>query len=242
MNDFRSKLYDRYVSSFKDHQSHPDETSLQRYWEWCRHKYMPIMVSIPHDADVVDLGCGAGQMMEFLQLQGFSQVRGIDISSEQIEIARSRGLNAEIQDAFAFLETHKDSLDVLVALDFFEHFSKSELLELMRLIQGALRPGGHLLLQTPNGQGLFPGQVIYGDLTHLTIFTPESMTNLLRLSNFQNIVFYEAGPAPIDIKGRVRTWMWRLVCAMANIVRLVETGKTQEIWTENLICYCRKLS
>lgn len=240
MSDFRTELYERYVSSFKGKQSQQDEADLARYWAWCRHKYLPIINSIPRHVAVLDLGCGAGQMMEFLKNEGFTNVQGIDISREQVDIAHSRGLNAEVGDAITFLKAHQNTFGLLVAFDFFEHFTKAELLELMELIRSALAPGGYLLLQTPNGQGLFPGQIIYGDLTHMTIFTPGSMTNLLRLSNFEQITFYESGPAPIDIKGHVRLWLWRLIRFMANAARVVETGKTQQIWTENLICFCRK--
>jgi SAM-dependent methyltransferase len=240
MPDFRFELYKRYVSSFKGSQSQQGEASLRRYWAWCRHKYLPIIDAIPRQAAVLDLGCGSGAMLEFLKNEGFTHARGVDVSQEQVEIARSRGLNAEVQDAVAFLRAHENSFDLLVAFDFFEHFTKAELLELVSLIHSTLKPGGYLLLQTPNGCGLLPGQVIYGDLTHMTIFTPESITNLLRLSNFEQIVFYETGPAPIDLKGRVRGCLWQMIRTMANIARLVETGKKQPIWTENLICCCRK--
>lgn len=240
MNDFRTELYERYVSSFKGSHSRPSEAELKRYWAWCRHKYLPIINALPREAAVLDLGCGAGQMLEFLKDEGFTNAQGVDISREQVEIARSRGLNAEVGDAIAFLKAHENAFDLLVAFDFFEHFSKSELLSLSGLILNALKPGGYLLLQTPNGQGLFPGQIIYGDLTHMTIFTPESMTNLLRLSNFEQITFYESGPAPIDTKGQLRLLAWRAIRFLANTVRLIETGKTQQIWTENLICCCRK--
>lgn len=240
MSDFRAELYERYVSGFKGLQTQPTEASLRRYWAWCRHKYLPIIGAVPRGAAVLDLGCGSGAMMEFLKNEGFTDVRGVDISQEQVDIARSRGLNADVQDAVAFLKAHVNTFDLLVAFDFFEHFTKTELLELAPLIHRALKPGGYLLLQTPNGQGLFPGQVIHGDLTHMTIFTPESMTNLLRLSQFEQIEFYETGPAPFDLKGRIRCWLWQIIRVLANGARIIETGKSQQIWTENLICCCRK--
>jgi cyclopropane fatty-acyl-phospholipid synthase-like methyltransferase len=240
MSDFRVELYERYVSSFKGKQSQQDEAQLARYWAWCHHKYLPIIGSIPRQAAVLDLGCGAGQMLEFLKNEGFNNARGVDISQEQVDIARGRGLNAEVGDAIAFLKAHENSFDLLIAFDFFEHFTKAELLELTGLILNTLKPGGYLLLQTPNGEGLFPGQIVYGDLTHMTIFTPGAMTNLLRLSNFEQIAFYESGPAPIDTKGQIRLILWRIIRGMANAARVIETGKTQQIWTENLICCCRK--
>jgi hypothetical protein len=50
--------------------------------------------------------------------------------------------------------------------------SREELMRLLRRMRSALRVDRILILQTPNGQGLFPGRVICRDLTHLTIFDP----------------------------------------------------------------------
>jgi 2-polyprenyl-3-methyl-5-hydroxy-6-metoxy-1,4-benzoquinol methylase len=240
MSDFRVKLYERYVSSFKGRQSEQSQAELARYWQWCQAKYQPIIQALPRDSVVLDLGCGAGAMMQFLVNMGFQQVQGIDISEEQIQIAQRQGLNAQVADAWAYLEANANAFDLIVAFDFFEHFTRDELLEITPLIWRALRPDGRLLLQTPNGSGLFPGQVMYGDLTHMTIFTPESMTNLLRLTQFADIQFYETGPAAIDTKGRIRLALWRLIRLGVNTIRLIETGKRLEIVTENFICYCRK--
>lgn len=95
-------------------------------------------------------------------------------------------------------------------------------------------------MQTPNGQGLFPHQVIYGDLTHYTIFTTDSLQQILRLVGFSDIEFSETGPVPANLKGRVRVSLWKLIKFIANTVRKIETGKSQNVWTENIICCCQK--
>jgi hypothetical protein len=73
--------------------------------------------------------------------------------------------------------------------DFVEHFHKDELLRLLPLINRALQADGILLLQTPNGERLFSQQVIHADLTHLTIFSPDSLRQLLALTGFDEIRF-----------------------------------------------------
>src|SRR5205823_419899 len=121
-------------------------------------------------------------------------------------------------------------------VDVLEHFSREELVVLAPRVLAALRPGGRLIVQTANGAGLFPRQVIYGDLTHLTIFTPESLRQLLRRFGFQNLTFYETGPIPIRLRGKLNVALWSATKAIANLIRQVETGKRQAIWTENFIC------
>ena len=234
------ELYERYVSTFKGRAERSVERDLAGFFAWCDHKYAPLLADVPRDASILELGCGPGHMMTYLRDKGFGNVEGIDISAEQVEIAARAGLRAAVADVFAHLDGRR-RWNVLLALDFVEHFGKDELMRLVPAMRDALEPGGILILQTPNGAGLFPHQIVYGDLTHMTIFTPESLRQLLRLHGLGEFRFAETGPAPKDLRGRLRLAAWRCIRGAANLVRAVETGKTQEIWTENLICRCRRI-
>ena len=217
-----------------------DAQSLQRHLQWCGHKYGPLLAGISRDAPVLEVGCGPGNLLLYLAGEGFTRARGIDISEEQVEIALERGLQAEVADAFEFLPRVAGEYEAVFAIDFVEHFERGELLELLQLIYQALGNDGWLIIQTPNGQGLFPQQVIHADLTHLTILSPSSLRQALHLVGFHDIRFEETGPVPKGVKGRVRALLWQVVKMAANLIRMIETGKTQRIWTENLICVARK--
>jgi 2-polyprenyl-3-methyl-5-hydroxy-6-metoxy-1,4-benzoquinol methylase len=248
LSDFRTELYERYVSTFKGDAQDAEASSgtaisapdLGDYLGWFQYKYLPLFEGLPADSRILELGCGPGDMIDFLGQSGFSAVEGIDLSPEQIRIATNRGLTARVADVFEFLASSQQKYRVILAFDFVEHFSKDELVRLVPAMHAALEPGGHLLLQTANGQGLFPGQVAYGDLTHLTIFTPESLMQILRLWNFEDFRFVETGPVPVTVNGKIRLLAWKLITWCANQIRKIESGKTQEIWTENMICRCTK--
>jgi 2-polyprenyl-3-methyl-5-hydroxy-6-metoxy-1,4-benzoquinol methylase len=235
--DFRGQLYDRYVSTFKGER---DDAADQRWYRWSEHKLVPLLLGLPPEAAILDLGCGAGQMLQLLKDHGFTNASGLDVSEEQVRLAADRGLKAVAGDAFDHLGSARAAFDAITALDLIEHFEKAEQALLFDSIYAALRPGGRLIIETPNGEGLFAGQVIYGDLTHLTIFTESSLSQLLRLTGFERIEFYETGPAPKDLRGRIRVQLWRIVRLFANLGRLIESGETQRLWTKNLICCCRK--
>jgi 2-polyprenyl-3-methyl-5-hydroxy-6-metoxy-1,4-benzoquinol methylase len=235
--DSRQQFYSRYVSAFKGPR---DDAADVRWYRWSEHKLVPLLRDLARGASVLDLGCGAGQMLQLLKDQGFTEVSGIDVSAEQVRLATDRGLNATVGDVFQHLRASQSGFDAITALDFVEHFDKSEQIPLFDSIYVALRPGGRLIIETPNGEGLFASQVIYGDLTHLTIFSEGSLSQILRLTGFERIEFYETGPTPKDLKGRIRLLLWRVVRLVANSGRLIETGETQRIWTKNLICSCRK--
>ena len=74
----------------------------------------------------------------------------------------------------------------------------------------------------------------------MTIFTDGSLRQLLRPFGFDRFTFRETGPAPVGAKGRVRALAWSVIRMLANAARKIETGKTQRIWTENVICACRR--
>jgi SAM-dependent methyltransferase len=238
--DFRQELYRRYVSAFASHSSQVDERVLEAYWEWCEHKFLPLLDGLDRGGRVLELGCGPGYMLDFLKRHGFTNAEGIDVSDEQVRRAAERGLTARVADVFEALASEESSLEAVIAIDFVEHFSRDEVLRLFPAVHRALRPGGLLLLQTPNGEGLFSGSVVHGDLTHLTIFTAESLAQALRLAGFHDLAFQETGPVPRGIKERLRVLLWKLVKLAANTIRRIEHGKRQELWTENIICSCRK--
>ena len=230
--DFRAALYSRYVSGFKGEANLDGDVSFA----WWDHKYLPLLDDLERSAPVLEIGCGAGGLLAYLERRGFSHAQGIDISAEQVARARQRGVNAEVGDVFEFLQRHQGGFAVILAVDVLEHFARDELIRLAPLLHTALKPGGRLLVQTANGAGLFPRQVIYGDLTHMTIFTPESLAQLLRPNGFVDFGFYETGPIPIRLRGKLDVALWAGLKAIANVVRSVETGKRQAIWTENFIC------
>ena len=240
MPDFRDSFYHHYVSKFKESGSQLDGDAVNYYFRWCEDKYLPLFKGMGPDANILELGCGPGYMLEFLRRQGYRYVKGIDISKEQVDLAKERGCDAEVINVSEFLGRTEEVFDAIIALDFIEHFQKEELIPLVQLIFKSLNNGGRLILHTPNGAGLFPGQIIYGDLTHLTIFTPHSMKQLLKAAGFNNFAFYETTLVPRNILGGFRLLLWKMIKFFASSIRRIETGKVQTIWTENMICACEK--
>ncbi len=230
--EVRATLYRRYVSTFK---GAPDLAS-QAADEWWDHKYLPLLADLDRAAPILEVGCGSGGLLAYLGRRGFSQAGGVDVSPEQVELARQRGVAVECGDALDHLHDSGRTYGAIVAVDVLEHLTGDEALALAQASLDALRPGGRVVIQTANGAGLLAGQVIYGDLTHQTIFTPESLGQLLRAVGFNNLGFWETGPIPIRLRGKVNVALWALMKRLANVARSVETGKTQSIWTENFIC------
>lgn len=239
--DYRKTFYDSYVSTFKTEHLDTDPRVRKDALLGIKHRFGPIFKDCKHDLSILEIGCGPGYLMEYLTNFGFKDVVGIDLSEEQINVARSRGLNAKNADAIDYLSEITNKYDIIIAIDFIEHLHREEILELFRYVQLALRTDGMIVIQTPNGEGLFPQHVIYGDLTHSTIFTENSLKQLLQLTGFRKITVQETGPIPKNLKGIIRVVLWKYITFIAKTIRLIEAGKYHSIWTENILCTAVKL-
>jgi 2-polyprenyl-3-methyl-5-hydroxy-6-metoxy-1,4-benzoquinol methylase len=238
-NDFRVDLYNKYISTFKQFIGNESTANIKSDYKYYRKIFYPILKEFRKSASIIEVGCGSGYILQFLNQEGFQSLYGIDISEEQIEKAKAKGLQTDVKDVFEFFDTNDKKYDIVFALDFVEHFYKQELIKLFTGIRGIMNENGILIIRTPNGQGLFPGRIVYGDLTHLTIFNPDSLTQILRLTGFSKINFYETGPVSKNLIGFVRVVLWNIIKIFVKAIKTIETGEFNEILTQEFICTAR---
>ena len=239
-SDYRKKLYEKYNLSYKIYLSDFNSKSIISMWKSYDYMYLPLISSYPKDTAILDLGCGRGYMLEYLKNHNYNNLKGIDISEEQIEFAHKKGFDVKVSDAIEYLENNVSKFKLIFALDFVEHFYKEELFPLFEGIFSSLEEGGSLIMHTPNGQAIISPKMIYGDLTHLTIFTPASAQQILRIVGFKDIECYEPEPVPKNIKGIIRLILWKIIKLSFNLIRLVEIGTTEKILTQNFIVSAKK--
>jgi len=145
---------------------------------------------LPKDkkAKILVLGPGLGHEVWTLNRMGYSNVLGVDIDAEQVEIAKSMGINCVYADALEFLEKSQEAYDAILAFNFIEHFDLENALKLCRLCYLRLSKGGVLILLTPNAANPLATRNIYRDLTHRIAFTENSIVQLLNLAGFNRII------------------------------------------------------
>jgi 2-polyprenyl-3-methyl-5-hydroxy-6-metoxy-1,4-benzoquinol methylase len=105
--------------------------------------------------EVLDFGCGHGHFSLALAAAGASHVVGIDADAGLIDAARARvpeGLPVTFEVASALRAD--GAFDYAVLNDLTEHLSDAELAEVISEVGRVLRPGGKLLIHTPNGLAL----------------------------------------------------------------------------------------
>jgi 2-polyprenyl-3-methyl-5-hydroxy-6-metoxy-1,4-benzoquinol methylase len=139
-------------------------------------------------AHILDVGCGAGYFLYFLDKQGYVNYEGIDISPQQVAHCRAHVTpRAEVADAFDYLDGKEGSFDMILAHDVLEHVAKDRLAAFTKKLFAALKPGGILIVRVPNMSNPLAAHGRYIDLTHEVGFTERSLHQLLYLSGFRDI-------------------------------------------------------
>jgi SAM-dependent methyltransferase len=147
-------------------------------------------------AGVLDLGCGRGEMLETLRAAGIA-ARGIDLHEESIALCRSKGLEAERADLFAYLAALSDSsLGGLVCCQVVEHLPPERLPELLRLAHAKLRAGALIAIETPNPECLaIFATHFYIDPTHRHPIPPALASFYLEEAGFGRVEIERLSPA-----------------------------------------------
>ncbi|WP_083777061.1 class I SAM-dependent methyltransferase [Desulfohalobium retbaense] len=147
MKDYRLRLYERYVSSHVGEVSQGRSQSRDPLYKRIIKKHFP---ADKDDAPILELGCGHGAFIRKMSEYGYTNIQGVDFSSEQVDIAKKFGIsNVRQKDLMQELEeSANNTYDLIIAIDVIEHFNKMELLKLLDKINLVLNEGVHSLLAT----------------------------------------------------------------------------------------------
>jgi SAM-dependent methyltransferase len=213
---FRERLYDAYYSTtFRRANPATDEDYRMRA-RILRQVLLPHLPAA-HDARILDLACGNGYAVHMLREAGYTGVLGVDVSGEQVELARRRGLPVEQGDAFRTLQAESATCDAILALDFIEHLDRDELLEFFDRARAALKPGGRLVVKTANANSPIAARLRWGDLTHEQLFTENSLRAAFEVCRLKPLFIGGQRYRPFTASGWARLavasvgrWFWGL--------------------------------
>ncbi len=104
---------------------------------------------LPSDLQVVDLFCGRGNGLRALELLGFSQVEGVDLSPSLLE--RYRGAAKLYVGDCRELKFESGSKDLIVVQGGLHHLPTvpSDLEDVLSEVQRVLKPGGRFMIVEP---------------------------------------------------------------------------------------------
>ena len=129
---------------------HNDDDYIQNHW-WFASRTRALeavlgrLLPAAPDLRILDVGCGAGNMIHHLSRYG--QVKGLDIDARPVKVARQRGYDVDQFDATQPLPFDSNAFDAVTALDVIEH-NEDDLAILADSFR-VLKPGGHMIITVP---------------------------------------------------------------------------------------------
>lgn len=195
------------------------------------------------EAPVLDVGCGTGQFLRYLELQGYRQAEGLELSPQQAAEARKRvALRVHVGDAAAFLAERRGRYAAITLNDVLEHVPKAQILEFLQALKAGLRPDGVLVINVPRALGLTTAYARYIDFTHELVFTEMSLRQVLLMAGFREVRFVpERWPlkwTPRHLAFRLVRWLWFRVLRLVYFLEM-PGGKMPEHWQVRLMAVAR---
>jgi SAM-dependent methyltransferase len=124
--------------------------------KWWRFILFPFYIRLAHvprykkEGRILEIGCASGSRLRLFCELGWDAV-GIEMSDYAARIARERGGNV-LRGRFEEIAVPENSFDVVYMSHVFEHLRDPHFV--LEKIKKILRPGGELILITPNGDSM----------------------------------------------------------------------------------------
>ena len=224
MTNFKQRIYESYRTTTDRNPYRM--TAVPRGNEYAQYearwaRFLPTDKQAP----ILDVACGDGMFLLYLQNKGYTNLHGVDISLEQVQAAHRAGLDLVQQgDALFTLRQQPANYAAISTLSFLEHLSRDDLFVHLDAIRAALRPGGLFFGLVPNAKGPFGSHVRYADITHDLSFTPESILQVAAVIDMEPVYIGECGPVPHGLVSSLRWAIWQGVRGLYWLMRVAQAA------------------
>jgi SAM-dependent methyltransferase len=144
---------------------------------------------------LLDVGSGFGHFLQ--AASGHFSASGLELGPVAVERARARfEVSCEVGSVYAMPDGLAASCDAVTAWDFIEHVPDP--IGALIAMRGALRPGGHVFLSTPDARSLAARALgrhwhYLDPVQHIVLFGRETLGRALERAGFQPVAWRSFG-------------------------------------------------
>jgi SAM-dependent methyltransferase len=191
--DYRSRIYTRYATEFKDSGTCFDEAGA---WSWGRAYRHHLRGWLPEQraAEILDVACGGGRLLHFYKTLGYTRVAGVDVSAEQVALARQVVPDVAEADVLEHLgEAPEGGYALLSGIDIIG-FHKPKVFAVPRPRAARSHRAAASCPRLPTRQP-WAGSYRYGDFTTRWRSMP-TCCRLMHLAGFRDVEGASSGRSP----------------------------------------------
>jgi SAM-dependent methyltransferase len=162
-------------------------------WRYYFHKL------VPHDACVLDLGCGYG---EFINNVVARRRIGLDMW-DGITRHLAPGVEAVVSSVTRLDGLEDGGIDFAFASNLFEHISQPDFAQVLEALLTKLSPRGTLNILQPNYRYAY--REYFDDYTHVSVYSHISMADFLSANGY-DVIDVQPRFLPLTVKSRLPVW------------------------------------
>ena len=202
---------------------------------------------LPQDknAAILDIGFGRGWFLAACLKLGYRELSGADFgiaTKDYIRTWSERPIQLwEIEDNIGnFLSDRKEQYDFIHLSHVIEHIPKYSLLWVVDALYRALKPGGVLMLRTPNMGGPCANSSLYVTLAHEYGFCGSNLESLLDICGFDDVRFHGTTAFQPTLKQRGGALLRRIFLKESEIRHRMFGVNTGGIFDAELVMTARR--
>lgn len=136
---------------------------------------------------VLEIGCGTGIFLRYLKARGFTDVTGLDSDAGLAPVLDDLAPFAiHLTDGASFLAGSPDArFDRVALFDVAEHLTPAQLKDLMGAVHRVLKPGGRVVLRSPNCASPWGLKMQFDTFDHITPITANRLRELADATGFR---------------------------------------------------------
>jgi cyclopropane-fatty-acyl-phospholipid synthase len=131
----------------------------QRFWHTTRFAHSLELLAPERGDKVLDVGCGSGVFANLVAERGGVEVIGVDANEAAVAFCEKRYSNPNLRftrSALDVMVLGEQRFDRISFLEVIEHIYGHQAEETLGLFHRLLRPGGRLVVSTPNAHSPWP--------------------------------------------------------------------------------------